>query len=116
MRNDYLNNKKKINIGFVGGGKESSIGLTHRIASRMDSRYNICAGVFSRNKNKSKNIAKRLGITEDRAYSNYKEMAYKESLRNDKILVVSIVTPPISHYRIAKFFLELGYNVICDKP
>ena len=48
MRTDYLKNKKYINIGFVGGGDPSSIGLAHRIALRMDRRYNLCAGVFSR--------------------------------------------------------------------
>jgi len=116
MRNDYLHNKKSINIGFVGGGSQSSIGLAHRIASRMDSRYNICAGVFSQNKTKSKNIAKKLGIINNRAYSNYREMAYREKLRHDGISVVSIITPPKSHYEIAKCFLDQGYNVICDKP
>ena len=116
MRNDYLDNNKNIQIGFIGGGRESSIGLTHRIASRIDRRYSICAGVFSNNKFRSKQIAKKLGIDEDRAYSNYQEMAYKENMRNDANSVVSIVTPPSSHYKIAKCFLNLGYNIICDKP
>ena len=29
LRNDQLNNKNKINIGFVGGGPNSFIGYTH---------------------------------------------------------------------------------------
>ena len=106
MRNDYLNNRQLINIGFVGGGEVSSIGLAHRIALRMDRRYNLCAGVFSRNHSKSKHIARKLGIEDDRAYSNFIEMAEREQLRKDGISVVSIMTPPLSHYKIASYFLK----------
>ena len=116
MRRDYLNNNNKINIGIVGGGSDSSIGPAHRIALRMDGRYNLSAGVFSKNLSKSKKIAKKLGISVDRAYKDYKEMAKKEKLRNDGISVVSVITPPSSHYEICKKFLDLNYNIICDKP
>ena len=116
MRSDYLNKNKTINIGIVGGGSASSIGLAHRIALRMDRRYNLSAGVFSRNLSKSKKIAKKLGISSDRAYKDYREMAKKEKLRDDGISVVSIITPPSSHYEISKKFLDFNYNVICDKP
>ena len=47
LRNDQLNNKNKINIGFVGGGPNSFIGYTHRLAARFDNRFNFVAGVFA---------------------------------------------------------------------
>ena len=53
--------KSKAKVVVVGGGDTSSIGLAHRIAARMDGRYNLCSGVFSSNKTKSRNIAKKLG-------------------------------------------------------
>ena len=50
LRNDQLNNKKKIKIGFVGGGPNSFIGYTHRLAARFDNRFDFVAGVFSKDK------------------------------------------------------------------
>ena len=54
LRNDQLNNKNKIKIGFVGGGPNSFIGYTHRLAARFDNRFDFVAGVFSKDKKKSK--------------------------------------------------------------
>ena len=48
MRNDLLNGKPKIRIGFVGGGPNSFLGYSHRLASRFDNRFEFVAGVFSR--------------------------------------------------------------------
>ena len=116
MRRDYLEKNNRIHIGIVGGESASSIGLAHRIALRMDDRYKLSAGVFSRNLSKSKKIAEKLGICSDRAYKDYREMANKEKIRKDGISVVSVITPPSSHYEICKKFLDLNYNIICDKP
>ena len=55
--------------------------------------YEIIAGVFSRKPKLSISFGKSIGIAKDRCYSNYKEMAEKESVRLDGIDVVSIVTP-----------------------
>ena len=49
MRNDLLHANKKIRIGFVGGGPNSFIGYTHRLAARFDNRFEFVAGVFSKN-------------------------------------------------------------------
>ena len=42
---------KKLRLGIIGGGPGSWIGHVHRIASRFDDKYEIVAGVFSRNLN-----------------------------------------------------------------
>ena len=39
MRNDQIGKNKKIRIGFVGGGPNSFIGYSHRLASRFDNRF-----------------------------------------------------------------------------
>ena len=79
---------KKLFLGIVGGGPKSWIGHVHRIASRFDGQYKLVAGVFSRNPKLSKRFGKSLGISADRCYSNYKEMAEKESAKKDCINVV----------------------------
>ena len=52
LRNDSLKNKK-IRIGFIGGGPNSFIGYTHRLAARFDNRFDFVAGVFSKDRKKS---------------------------------------------------------------
>ncbi len=109
-------NTNKLYLGIVGGGPKSWIGHVHRISARFDDKYEIVAGVFSRNANLSINFGKTLGISKDRCYSTFKEMALKESKRNDGIQVVSIMTPPSSHQIIAEKFIEKNINIISDKP
>ena len=109
-------NTNKLSLGIVGGGPKSWIGHVHRISARFDNKYEIVAGVFSRNAKLSINFGKSLGISEDRCYSNFKEMALEESKRNDGIDVVSIMTPPSSHQIIAEKFIEKNINIISDKP
>jgi predicted dehydrogenase len=109
--------ERKVRVGMVGGGPGAGIAETHRTAMRLDDRYVIVAGVFSRDREKSLSAAKKLYIPEDRIYSDYVAMAEAESARKDKrIDAVVIVTQTASHYEIARKFLENGINVVCDKP
>jgi predicted dehydrogenase len=110
------NQQKPIAIGMVGGGPDSGIGETHRIAMRIDNKCELVAGVFSRELEKSLVIARKLGIPSERLYQDFESMAAAESKRVDKIDAVCIVTPTDSHYDVAKKFLEKGIHVICDKP
>ncbi len=107
---------KKLKLGIIGGGPNSWIGHVHRISSRFDDKYEIVAGVFSRNSKQSTSFGKSIGVSEDRCYSNYLTMANKESLRKDKIDVVSIMTPPGSHQLIAEKFIDKNIHIISDKP
>ncbi len=116
LRNDILNNKKKIRIGFIGGGPSSFIGYTHRLAARFDNRFEFKAGIFSKSIKKSKNFGVALGIDQDRCYESYKKMANIESKREDGIQALGIMTPSGDHLKIAKPFIEKGIHIICDKP
>ena len=116
MRNDLLLKNKKIRIGFIGGGPNSFIGYTHRLAARFDNRFEFVSGVFSRNIKKSKEFGKALGLDSSRCYSDYKSMAKKESSRIDGIQALGIMTPSGDHYKIAKPFIENKIHIICDKP
>ena len=102
---------------MVGGGPGAGIAETHRTAMRLDDKYLIVAGVFSRDPEKSLTAAKKLQIPTDRVYPDYAAMAEAESRRDEtRIDAVVIVTQTASHYEIARKFLEAGINVICDKP
>ena len=116
MRNDQIGKNKKIRIGFVGGGPNSFIGYSHRLASRFDNRFEFVAGVFSRDIKKSISFGQSLGLSKDRCYDNFITMAKKESQRSDGIQAIGIMTPAGYHYKIAKEFLNRKIHVICDKP
>ncbi len=108
--------KRRLRLGMVGGGQGAFIGGVHRLAARMDDRYELVAGCFASTAEKSKASGIELGVDPARTYGSFEEMARAEAARDDGIDVVSIVTPNHVHYPAAAAFLEAGIHVICDKP
>ncbi len=105
---------RRLRLGMVGGGPGGFIGAVHRIAARIDDRYELVAAVLTSNAERSLAAAKELNIP--RGYGSFEEMATAESKRPGGIEAVSIVTPNNLHHAPAKAFLEAGIDVICDKP
>ncbi len=108
--------RRRLRLGMVGGGADAFIGAVHRLASRIDDRYEFVAGALSSTPEKSIASGRALGLAEDRCYPDYRTMAAAESKRPDGIDVVAIVTPNHMHHGPAAAFLEAGIHVICDKP
>lgn len=106
----------RIRLGMVGGGQGAFIGAVHRLAARMDDYYEFVAGALSSDAARSKASGEELGLTPDRIYGDFREMAKAEAKRKDGIEAVSIVTPNHMHFPAAKVFIEAGIHVICDKP
>ncbi len=104
----------RIRLGQVGGGEGAFIGAVHRLAARMDDRFELVAGAFSSDPERARRSAEALGVP--RAYDDFEAMAREEAAREDGVEAVSIVTPNHLHWPAAKPFLEAGIHVICDKP
>ena len=107
---------EKIRLGIVGGGIGAFVGSIHRIAARLDDRYELLAGALSSEPRRAADSAAELGIDPRRAYASFEEMAKKEGKLKHGIEAVAIVTPNNLHCAVAKAFLEAGIHVICDKP
>ena len=107
---------KRLRLGIIGGGPGSWIGHVHRIASRFDDKYEVVAGVFSRNYKVCKSFGVSIGLRKNRCYKNYKDLCLSEKKIKDGIQVVAIMTPPGSHQEIAEFFIKNNIHVISDKP
>src|SRR6266436_6524743 len=107
---------RRLRLGMVGGGPGAFIGAVHRIAARLDDRFELVAAALSSNPERSRAAARDLHIAAERAYGSFAEMAAGEAKRPDRIDAVSIVTPNHLHFAPAKAFLEAGIHVICDKP
>jgi len=110
--------KRKLRMGMVGGGQGAFIGAVHRIAAGMDLQVELAAGCFSRDPANTKTTGRQLYLPADRCYDTYQGMAEAEPrLPEDRrIDFVAVVTPNVSHYDIARTFLEAGFHVVCDKP
>ena len=107
---------RRVQLGMVGGGQGAFIGAVHRIAARIDDRYQLVAGALSSDPDRAAASAAELGIDPSRSYNSFAEMAKAEAARPDGIEAVSIVTPNHLHADAAVAFLEAGIHVICDKP
>ncbi|WP_069657984.1 Gfo/Idh/MocA family protein [Arcticibacter eurypsychrophilus] len=108
----------KIRLGMIGGGQGAFIGAIHRIAARMDDEYTLVCGAFSSDPEKSKSTGNLLGLATNRIYDTYQQMIESEVRlpENERVQVISIVTPNHLHFEPAKLALELGFHVILDKP
>ena len=107
---------RRLRLGMVGGGRGAFIGGVHRIAARLDDRYELVAGALSSDAKRAHESAADLHIAPERSYDDFAAMAKKEASRPDGIDVVAIVTPNHLHHGPARAFLQAGIHVICDKP
>jgi predicted dehydrogenase len=108
----------KIRYGMVGGGPGAFIGAVHRMAAALDGDYELVAGAFSSDADRSAETGGALGLEASRVHGSYERMAEAEAAlpEHERIQVVSVVTPNHLHHPVAKAFLERGCHVICDKP
>jgi predicted dehydrogenase len=103
---------------MIGGGQGAFIGAVHRIAARIDGDYELVCGAFSSNAEKSKASGIELGLSAERSYASYEELIEKEKQlpADERVQVISIVTPNHVHFGPTKMALENGFHVVLDKP
>ena len=106
----------KLKWGMIGGGEGSQIGPAHRLGALADGLFEFSAAALDHRPNVGRTYAKSLGISEDRAYGDWKEMLTREKNREERIDLVTVATPNSTHFEITKSFLEAGFNVLCEKP
>ncbi|AWM88520.1 Gfo/Idh/MocA family protein [Microvirga sp. 17 mud 1-3] len=107
---------RRLRLGMVGGGRGAFIGAVHRIAARLDDRWELVAGALSSDPDRARLSGQDLLLREDRIYGDFNEMARRERRLKDGIDAVAIVTPNHAHAAAARAFLRAGIHVICDKP
>jgi len=78
-----MRHSAKLNWGMVGGGEGSQIGPAHRIGAALDGRYDFVAGALDVDAKRGRDFATRLGIANDRACGDWREMLAAERNRTD---------------------------------
>jgi predicted dehydrogenase len=109
---------KPIRFGMIGGGQGAFIGGVHRTAAAIAGNWQLVAGAFSSTPEKSRASGAEIGVPADRVYGSWAEMLEREKAlpKDQRIEVVSIVTPNHMHAPPAIAALEAGFDVIIDKP
>src|ERR671916_512291 len=77
--------KRRLRLGMVGGGRGAFIGAVHRIAARLDDRWELVAGALSSDPERARDSAADLLIAPDRSYPDFAQMAQAEAAREDSI-------------------------------
>ena len=108
--------RRRLRLGMVGGGEGAFIGAVHRIAARLDDRWELVAGAFSSDPERASASADALYVAPDRAYPSAEALAAGEAGRPDRVDAVAIVTPNHLHAAAATICLQHGLPVICEKP
>jgi predicted dehydrogenase len=105
---------RRLRLAVIGGGPGSFIGAMHRTAARLDDRYQLVAGALSSDPIRSLAAGEALGI--DRIYESALDLLSAEAGLESGADVVAIMTPNDSHYEYAIAALDLGFDIISDKP
>lgn len=101
----------KIRVAMVGGGIGGFIGEIHRMAMRLDDRYELIAGALSSDPERAILSGQELGLA--RPYGTWQELFEAEQ---GNVQCISIVTPNDSHAEIATAAIQSGFHVVLDKP
>ncbi len=101
---------RRLKLAFIGGGLNSAVGTTHKIASQMDGRFELVAGCFSTHIDVNERTKKQWYA--DRMYPSGKALLEAEK---NKIDAVVVLTPTPYHTEIIIEAIKLGYPVICEK-
>ena len=105
-----MNDTRALKIGFIGGGLNSAIGITHKIAAQMDDNFVLEAGCFSRHDTFNLQTAHKWAVP--RVYDSYSELIVSEKETLD---AVTLLTPTNMHTEIILELLENNIPTICEK-
>ena len=105
--------KKNLCLGFIGGGINSTIGRMHYLASKLDNKWKLVSGFFSRNKKINFKSGGVYNINKSRIYNSLDKFVQYESNQLDAI---ALLTPTPDHSKILKKLTKIKIPIICEKP
>jgi predicted dehydrogenase len=106
---------RRIRLGMVGGGPGAFIGAVHRIAARLDDRYELVAGALAPIQSAPAPARRHSALPPIVPMAATRRWQPRKSPARPHRGGVD-VTPNHRHHGPAKLFLESGFHVICDKP
>ena len=101
-----------IRVGVIGGSVRSAVGYAHMAALRMDGRYAVAAGAFSRDPETNDATGAAAGLCPDAIHRDWRSMLARDAARLDAAIVL---TPTPTHAEIVAECLEADLPVLCEK-
>ena len=86
--------------GMIGGGEGAFIGAVHRMAARVDGRYQLVAGVFSSDPEKCRRSAAALGVDGVLVVTPYYNKPNRRGLVEHFTRVAAATDKPVMLYNI----------------
>ena len=113
-----MSSERKLRYAMVGGGHGAFIGAVHRKAMALDGQFELVAGALSSSPERARASGAELGLADDRNHGTWQDLLADELRRSpdERIDLVSIVTPNHMHHPVALAFVQAGFHVVCDKP
>ncbi len=108
---------ERLRWGIVGGGEGSQIGFVHRAGAELDREFSLRAAAFDIDPDAGRQFGTSLGLPDERSYGAWQDMLDEEAARTgDRLDLVTVATPNMTHFEIASAFLQAGFHVFCEKP
>ncbi|MFM7058909.1 MAG: Gfo/Idh/MocA family protein [Planctomycetota bacterium] len=104
--------KTPLPLGLIGGSLRSAVGRTHHIAARMDDRWRIVCGSFSRSQQICRETGESLSLTPSAVFTDYRLMLEQFAGR---LAAVCVLVPTPLHADVICQVLEAGIPVISEK-
>ena len=105
--------KTNLSLGFIGGGANSTIGKMHYLASKLDDRWKLVSGFFSRNKKINLKSGSNYNIDKSRVYSSLENFIKHEG---KKLNAIVLLTPTPTHSKVLQKLKKINIPIISEKP
>ena len=105
--------KTNLSLGFIGGGANSTIGKMHYLASKLDDRWKLASGFFSRNKKINSKSGSNYNIDKSRVYSSLENFIKHEG---KKLNAIVLLTPTPTHSKVLQKLKKINIPIISEKP
>lgn len=105
--------ERPLRAAMIGGGLNSAVGRVHEIAMRMDSKFELVAGCFSRHEDVNRETGRAYRVAPERLHATAEALFEAERGQVD---VIVIAAPSDVHAPLIHAALDHDYIVITDKP
>ena len=105
--------KTNLTLGFIGGGINSTIGKMHYLASKLDNKWKLVSGFFSRNKKINIKSGISYNVNRSRVYHSLQSFINFEKKNLDAVV---LLTSTPTHYKILKQLIKIDLPIISEKP
>lgn len=101
-----------LRLAFIGGGSNSAVGYVHFAAARLDNKFSVVAGAFSRDPAVNQQTAAQWNIAPDQVFADWRDLITTGRASFDAVV---LLTPTPHHIEVLTALMQQNIPVICEK-